>query len=135
MRKKRSASIGCQSADDDAAARRTQQARDHVHQRGLAGTVRAYQAGDTRRDGEIDTVHAEDFAVEFTDVVEDDSYDVASSGHLADSQLAIRPEQHAANGEQSDPGRHTENDTRRRPRRCRVEHVHGRQLDQCCRSR
>src|SRR5262245_20091542 len=61
----------------DAASRRLDQAGHQIHQRRLAGTVRADQAGDARRDGQVDAVDAEDFAVKFRDVLEDDQLVIA----------------------------------------------------------
>ena len=49
------------------------QAGHQVHQRGLARAVRADQARDARRDVQRDPVHAEHFAVELRDLVEDHS--------------------------------------------------------------
>src|SRR5262245_3648370 len=55
-----------------APARRLDQAGHQIHQRRLARPVRADQAGDARRDGQVDAVDAEDFAVKFRDALEDD---------------------------------------------------------------
>src|SRR5215475_9786049 len=55
-----------------APARRLDQAGHQIHQRRLARTVRADQAGDARRDGQVDAVDAEDLAVKLRDVLEGD---------------------------------------------------------------
>src|SRR5262249_31381831 len=63
---------GRDAEDADAPARRLDQAGHQIHQRRLARTVRADQAGDARRDGQVDAVDAEDLAVKLRDVLESD---------------------------------------------------------------
>src|SRR5262249_53061117 len=52
--------------------RRSQQARHEVHQRRLAGAVRAYETGNARRNFKTNSIHAKYLAIELRDVVEDD---------------------------------------------------------------
>jgi hypothetical protein len=56
----------------DRPARRSQQPRHQVHQGRLARTVRADEARDAGRDGQVDAVDAEYLAVELRDALEDD---------------------------------------------------------------
>ena len=49
------------------------QAGHQVHERGFAGAVGAHQAGDAGRNGQVDAIDAQHFAVEARDVVEDDA--------------------------------------------------------------
>jgi hypothetical protein len=63
---------GGQAADEDASVRRLQQAREHVQDRRLAGSVRAEEAGDSGAQRERDLVDGDDRPIEARDVVEDD---------------------------------------------------------------
>ena len=61
--------IRAQAKNPDFPAGWPDQAGHQIHERGFAGAVRTNQAGDAGRDGEVDPVHAQHFAVEFGYVV------------------------------------------------------------------
>ena len=52
------------------AARRADQAGHEIHERGFAGSVGPNQAGDAGWDGQTHAIHAENFPVEFGDILE-----------------------------------------------------------------
>src|SRR5690242_14481842 len=65
--------IGTNTQNRDVAARGADQAGHQVHQRGLARSVRAHQAGDSGRNRQIHAIDAQNVAVEFGNVLEHDS--------------------------------------------------------------
>ncbi len=57
--------VGRDAQNADASARGVNQTGHQIHQRGFAGTVRANQRGDARRNRQIDAIDTQNFAIEF----------------------------------------------------------------------
>src|SRR5580658_771306 len=64
--------LGREAEDVNRPSGRLDQAGEQVHQGGLARTVGADEAGDSRLEREIHFIHAENFSVKLGDIVEND---------------------------------------------------------------
>src|SRR5712671_5187483 len=75
-----------ESEHADVALRRTDKARDQIHERGLAGTVRSDQTCNPRRQSQVHAVHTQHFAVKLGDVFKNDA--AVRGGHECSTSRA-----------------------------------------------
>src|SRR5882724_1582620 len=79
--------VGSKAAHAHPSLGRPDQSCDQVHERSLARSVRANQAGNAGREREIDPVHSQDFAVELGDILKDNTV-VGRGSHPRSTSLA-----------------------------------------------